>query len=458
MKKYPGRIVAEQKWTTRALEAFGRGVSGMSAEHPAAARAALSAAFKAELLRSRVMPNKELLASARLMQSMADAGVAEALGSRDTVVTSIFMPNEILLALGLRPLIAEALADFVAAARAEQGFVEAAEQTGVSETYCSYHKVLMGAAAAGVLVAPQLVANCSVACDANNITFRWLASELGCEHAYIDVPYEYSEDACAYVAGQLRELALAAQDIYGRRLNETLLREYVVRGQETLAAARDSLPLRAGHYLQEDLALTMQEALVMHLNLGSEDALRAIRLQADELAGGGVRAFNAPSLVWMHSIPFFSPSLSGIFNRTQQAQVVASEMCFDQISFDSWDHGASEPYEAMAECLIKNSFNGPAERRIGRVRQVAELTGADGVVVFCHWGCKETMGASQLARKELEAAGIPVLVLDGDGCHRANNMEGQIATRMSAFIEMLEARREEAGRSSADRAEGERHE
>ena len=97
----------------------------------------------------------------------------------------------------------------------------------------------------------------------------------------------------------------------------------------------------------------------------------------------------------------------------------------------------------MAERLIKNTFNGPATRRIERLRTLAEVTDADGVVLFCHWGCKETMGASQLAKRELEAAGIPTLTLDGDGCHRSNNPEGQSATRMGAFLEMLEARRGE---------------
>lgn len=433
--------MADQKWTTHAIEAFGRGVSAAATEHPAAARTALNTAFKAELLRSRVMPNRALMPSARLMQSMADAGVAEALGSHNAVITSIFMPNEILLALGLRPLIAEALADFVAAARAEQGFVQAAEEAGVPETYCSYHKVLLGAVEACELVHPSLIANCSVACDANNITFRWLANKLGCEHTYIDVPYEYNEDACAYVAEQLRGLATAAQDIYERKLDEDVLREYVARSQQTLELARAGLAARAGRYLQEDLALTMQEALVAHLNLGSADALRAVQMQNRDIVGAS--SFAGPSLVWMHSIPFFSPSLQEVFNRSNVAQVIAAEMCFDQLSFEPWAHDASEPYEAMAERLIKNSFNGPAERRIEWVRHIAELTQADGVVVFCHWGCKETMGASQLARAELEAAGLPVLVLDGDGCNRANNMEGQIATRMSAFIEMLNERKGE---------------
>ena len=65
-------------------------------------------------------------------------------------------------------------------------------------------------------------------------------------------------------------------------------------------------------------------------------------------------------------------------------------------------------------------------------------------MVFVHWGCKETAGAAQLMRRQLESQGFPTLVLDGDGCDRGNCMEGQMSTRFSAFLEMLRARREAA--------------
>ena len=81
-------------------------------------------------------------------------------------------------------------------------------------------------------------------------------------------------------------------------------------------------------------------------------------------------------------------------------------------------HGADEPYLAMAERLVYNSYNGPAKRRVARLVDLAQKTHADGAVVFCHWGCKETLGASQLMKSALEEAGFPTLVLDGDGCAR----------------------------------------
>jgi benzoyl-CoA reductase/2-hydroxyglutaryl-CoA dehydratase subunit BcrC/BadD/HgdB len=138
--------------------------------------------------------------------------------------------------------------------------------------------------------------------------------------------------------------------------------------------------------------------------------------------------------------------LQKVLDRTETAQIIASDMGFAQVSLDGWSYGPDHPFEAMAERLVRNSFNGPATRRIDRIRELAERTQADGVVVFCHWGCKETLGASQLMKRDLEAAGFPTLVLDGDGCNRANCPDGQVATRMGAFIEMLQAQRaEEAG-------------
>ena len=62
---------------------------------------------------------------------------------------------------------------------------------------------------------------------------------------------------------------------------------------------------------------------------------------------------------------------------------------------------------------------------------------SDGAVWFGHWGCKHTLGAAQLAKKKFEEAGLPLLILDGDGCDRSHGGEGQTSTRLGAFLEML---------------------
>ena len=108
---------------------------------------------------------------------------------------------------------------------------------------------------------------------------------------------------------------------------------------------------------------------------------------------------------------------------------------------DFWEApDPAHPYESMARRLLGSCFNGGARRRVERVLELARHLHADGVVWFCHWGCKQTSGASQLARQTLEAAGFPTLVLDGDGCDAGNANDGQMVTRLQAFLEQLEGR------------------
>ena len=62
--------------------------------------------------------------------------------------------------------------------------------------------------------------------------------------------------------------------------------------------------------------------------------------------------------------------------------------------------------------------------------------------MFCHWGCKHTLGGAQLGKRAFEAQGLPTLLLDGDSCDRGFGGEGQAATRMEAFLELLNAQAE----------------
>ena len=87
---------------------------------------------------------------------------------------------------------------------------------------------------------------------------------------------------------------------------------------------------------------------------------------------------------------------------------------------------------------MQDAFNGPAENRIRRSLEMCRRLDIDGVVYFCHWGCKQTLSSAQIVRHTMEEAGYPTLILDGDGCDADNMSNGQILTRMEAFLEMLE--------------------
>lgn len=86
----------------------------------------------------------------------------------------------------------------------------------------------------------------------------------------------------------------------------------------------------------------------------------------------------------------------------------------------------NKPYESMARRLIDNVQNGPSIRRIRAAigqRQSAERRRRHPLLSL---GLQATMGMALLARRMLSDAGLPTLVLDGDGCDSRNVADGQM--------------------------------
>ena len=135
----------------------------------------------------------------------------------------------------------------------------------------------------------------------------------------------------------------------------------------------------------------------------------------------------------MHTIPFWSDAVHQELCFSEKAQIVGCELA----ETCEPDFDPENPFEAMAERMVYHSLNGSALRRIEAGIRHAKQAGADGAVWFGHWGCKHTLGAAQLAKKKFEEAGLPLLILDGDGCDRSHGGEGQTSTRLGAFLEML---------------------
>ena len=148
-------------------------------------------------------------------------------------------------------------------------------------------------------------------------------------------------------------------------------------------------------------------------------------------------------ILWVHTLPYWQESLCRIFDYNDRVEIAVCDMDID-IDIDApEDLTWTDPYRTMAEYLIRNWYNGPSQRRVGRTLEYAEKMKADGIIYFCHWGCKQSSGGSVLLKEEMQNKGIPMLILDGDGIDKRNSHDGQIKTRLEAFLEMLDTEKEE---------------
>ena len=332
----------------------------------------------------------------------------------------------------MNTIFAEGFSGYMTGAYAEKAFVEAAEAAGIAETYCSYHKILMGAAFSGVLPKPKFIINTSMICDANNLTFRALADYYDVPQFYIDIPTSADEESIKYVADQLREMTAFIEEHTGRKLDENVLKQYAVRTKETIDNFKECLELKKDTTIPNDITSEMYEVFLTHPMLGTEETLRYSQMLKEDLK-------NAPKksgirLLWMHTIPYFQMPLRDRLNFNEKCQIISCDMNFENFV----DTDPEKPYESMAKRLVMSSFNGHSDNRINRAAEVAKQLDVDGIIYFCHWGCKQTMGAAVNAKRKLEEMGFPTLVLNGDGGDRRNTSDGQILTRLDAFIEMLD--------------------
>jgi benzoyl-CoA reductase/2-hydroxyglutaryl-CoA dehydratase subunit BcrC/BadD/HgdB len=325
----------------------------------------------------------------------------------------------------------EAFSCYLSASLAERGFLQQAENDGLSETLCSYHKTFIGAADKRVLPKPKCIVYTNLACDANLLTFRRLAETFQVPSFAIDVPLQQNEENVAYVAQQLQYLATFLSEVTGKRIDEERMKERLASSKRSLDNYRSFQRLRAEKYVPADLVTPLFCGMTNNILLGTpeEEAYTKMLLRDIKHAAPA----KGKRIYWMHTIPFWSKAVRQELYLNEHAQIVGCELA--EVCDVELDPG--KPYEAMAKKLVYNALNGGASRRIEAGIRHAKEAGADGAVWFAHWGCKHTLGAAQLAKKKFEAQGIPLLILDGDGCDRSHGGEGQTATRLGAFLEML---------------------
>lgn len=417
------------------VASFGAWVQSTCEKDPVKARRWLARGYQAKELQIRHDPRLKDSPAARMVAAQTMRAMTLPLVHPErSAMASLFLPCEPLQVMGLYPYSCEGLGCFLSGTQAEQSFLQYAESQGLPDTFCSYHRVFIGAAEKGLMPKPQFILNTTLACDANLLTFRRLAKYFQVPQFVVDVPYETDDQAINYVADQLREMVRFMEKKTGHTLDEDALRAAVARSQRSMEQFDRYMTLRAGKLLVGELTGEMFSAFALHTLLGTPETEAYTRLCIQEAEKAppatGVR------LVWMHTTPFWVQPLRQVTDYNRQVQVVACDMCFEGLLKGPMD---PDPYRAMAQRVVCSAFNGPVERRIQRGIDAAFQVQAEGAVWFCHWGCKHTLGGAQLAKQRFESAGIPCLVLDGDGCDRSHGGEGQLATRMEAFVEMLKA-------------------
>lgn len=415
------------------IRTYGNLIKKYAPEHPVAAFRMIKAGLVLEKFRTKHLAAKKLPGAYQYLNTYAVTEVLEALRHPEkSVWANIFAPVEILQCFGVHTLSIECLSSFLSGFTIENYFLDYAESEGIAPTLCSYHKNFIGAIDSGVIPPAAFAVTTSTICDGNINTFRHLSEKHQVPAFLIDVPDRYSEDAETYVVSQLQELICMLEDTFHQAMDEKKLTAALERENESRACYERFLKWMRTKYYPSTLTLQMYMLFATHLNIGTPEILQFFRQMEQEAAAAP--DFHGKNILWVHLLPYYQETLKTYFNLTDDYQILMTELNLDYRTPLDTQH----PLPALARKMINNVYNGPYARKAELIRDLALELKPDGVINFCHWGCKQSSGGVMLLKEALSEIHTPLLILDGDSIDRRNSHDGQIKTRFEAFLEVME--------------------
>lgn len=351
-------------------------------------------------------------------------------------------PFDLLNAMGVTSCFVE----FVGAMLASMGdigpLLAEAERAGYASDTCGYHRAVVGAAIEGMMPVPDFLIGTTCPCSGGLATIENLARLFSRDLFVLNIPQDQSARNVRYLVDQLREMTAFVADHTGETLDEGRLAESVGNTNR----AREVMVEAYGHVAHVPSPANGRDlrnfGIVMALFLGTEGAVKVAKAYRDEFAARvetGVAGVPGERvrLLWIQNRIQFKHPLVEMLEKQYQASIVVDEL--NDITWDPID--PSDPFDGLARRAISIPFNGTAESRVSHMKRLAETYRIDGAVNPCHWGCRQGTGARGLIEEGLKEIGVPVLNLEVDCVDSRNFAEGQLRTRLEAFIEMIESRR-----------------
>ena len=344
---------------------------------------------------------------------------------------NIFTPVEILQCFDINPLSIECMSCFISGFECEDYVNEYAENIGVAETLCSYHKGFIGTVESGILPEPKFAFTTSTCCDGNVNTVRYLAEKHNIDSYILDIPYEYSLENEEYVVTQLKQMIDLLEKKCNMKFDEEKLKIILKRENESKRFFEEYLKFQRTKYYPSSLTLHMYMLFASHVGIGTKEIYDFYKLLSEDIQkypkSQGLKVF------WVHLLPYYQETMKEYFNFNPKYQIQSYDTNFDYME----ELDIENPLESLAKKLILNVYNGSYERKIEAIEKAVDTLDSQAVINFCHWGCKQSSGGVMQLKQAMKKKNIPMLILDGDCMDRRNCQDGQLKTRLEAFLEIL---------------------
>jgi len=353
--------------------------------------------------------------------------------------TTVFVPFEILYAMGVGGNFIEFVGGMLSGNGMSRPYFETAEAQGFSTDSCSYHRTIIGAAIQkNMFPRPDLLIGASFPCDGGVKALKRVGELYDLDVFLIHTPYEYTEESVRYLVAQFQAMIRYITDKTGRTLDEDKLRRAIHNNnlaREHIVAALELCRNKPSPARAED----WKNFIIYVLLGGSDEAVEVAKAYHDEFRhkhDSGISGLENETcrLMWIQNRIQFKNNLIRSLEEKFGANVV-----IDELNYIYWEPMDEEddPLVEIARRQLMHPLIGPVDRRLDLLKKMAVEFGVDGAVNPSHWGCRQSGGARNLFKEALAEVDVPVIHLDVDCVDERNYAEGQLLTRIEAFMEMM---------------------
>lgn len=362
-------------------------------------------------------------------------------------------PTEPLQALGYFLVYPENHAALCGVRRKAQSIAEEAEHAGWSRDICSYARTDIGAmisgkTPAGRLPRPDVLVCCTNICQTVLHWYRVLADYFGCPLILIDTPFLYREahdHEVAYVKRQIEDMICIAEEIAGRPLDEKRFGEVMHnarRGAELWLEVLNRSQHRPAPMTAFDGFIHLGPIVDMRGEAVTVAYYQRMLQELDERIQRGIGAIKAERyrVLWDNLPIWFKIGELSKWLAERGVNVVASTYAY------AWGELApmidpEHPLDSMARVYLHPILNRSTGHKLDSMKRMVEEFQLDGVILHSDRSCKPySLGQIDQRDRLVKHLGVPALLLEADHNDPRAYSDEQGATRLEAFVEMMETR------------------
>lgn len=359
-------------------------------------------------------------------------------------------PVELLQVFDIIPIYPENHGAMVGATRMGGGLAEVAEGMGYSPDLCTYFRIDIGQAETGGgpiagLPAPNLLVCANNICKTVTKWYEIQSAKYGVPLMMVDMPFiegEIGEAEIKYVAQQLKEMVPVLEEATGKKFDEEKFTRVLELSRDAIELWMKCLDVCASvpaPMSSFDTFFHMAPIVTLRGDQRAVDYYQVLLAELEEMKAAGVAAVPGERhRLLFDNIPMWYAvkHLSDKLAEKGAALVTATYTA-------SWgmekDMTEGDPWEAMAYNYLAPYINRGFEKRIEILETLMAKYQCDGFVMHSARSCKAySLGQYDLLEELTRRTGHPGVVIEGDIADERQWSEGQVDTRLEAFLERLD--------------------